>query len=150
MNLDRNHSKYCTKPSVISNEVHSGLCALNTVVGGKGVSVASELNAFSDEVVLRQVAQVCVNLFLGFCRAKLELQAMRSRKGISRRSSFKNPLLKCSIQFHMSGLRGVFAWKQKATTDAPDTQFTRIAESQAKKNHLAGWFFLLHFTTFWS
>jgi hypothetical protein len=25
---------------------------------------------------------------------------------------------------HMSGLRGLLVWKQKATTDAPDTQFS--------------------------
>lgn len=38
---------------------------------------------------------------------------------------------------HMSGLLGLFVWKQKATTDAPDTLFNCNTKSQAKKNHRA-------------
>ncbi|WP_157403813.1 hypothetical protein [Pseudomonas helleri] len=38
---------------------------------------------------------------------------------------------------HMSGLLGLFVWKQKAITDAPDTKFTRTTKSWAQKNHRA-------------
>ena len=38
---------------------------------------------------------------------------------------------------HMSGLPGLFVWKQKAITDAPDTQFNRNTKSRAQKNHRA-------------
>lgn len=34
----------------------------------------------------------------------------------------------------MSGLQGLFVWKQKATTDAPDTQFTLNTKLQAQKS----------------
>jgi hypothetical protein len=47
-------------------------------------------------------------------------------------------------EIHMPGLRGLFVWKPKATTDALGTQFKRNTKPQAKKNHLAGWFLQLH------
>ena len=52
---------------------------------------------------------------------------------------------------HMSGLQGLFVWKQKAITDAPDTQFTRNTKSRAQKNHRARVVFRAALTTkFWS
>ncbi|WP_143494846.1 MULTISPECIES: hypothetical protein [unclassified Pseudomonas] len=150
MNLDRDHSKDCAKPSVIGEKVHSGLRALNTVVGMEGKSITSEFNAFFDEAVLRQVAEICIDPLLCLRRAKIEVQAMRGRERVRLSCRLKNPLLKRSIQFHMSGLPGLLVWMQKAITDAPDTQFTRNTKSQAKKNHLAGWFFVLQIKTIWS
>ncbi|KPW26628.1 hypothetical protein ALO83_103830 [Pseudomonas cannabina pv. alisalensis] len=45
----------------------------------------------------------------------------------------------------MSGLRGLVVWKQKATTDAPDTK------SQAKKNQVLGLALSTAYNTkFWS
>ncbi|WP_300727365.1 hypothetical protein [Pseudomonas sp.] len=61
---------------------------------------------------------------------------------------FANYLVKAILPFdpvvnsllcvaHMSGLPGLFVWKQKAITDVPDTQFTRNTKSRAQKNHRA-------------
>ncbi|MFJ2456408.1 hypothetical protein ACIOWK_32690 [Pseudomonas protegens] len=121
MNLDRDHSKDCAKPSVIGEKVHSGLRALNTVVGMQGKSITSELNTFFDEAVLRQVAEVCVDPLLCLRRAKFDVKAVWSGEGVRLGCRLKNPFLKRSIQFHVSGLLGLLVWKQKATTDAPDT-----------------------------
>lgn len=121
MNLDRDHSEDSTKSSVIGQEVHSGLRALNTVVGMQGKSITGELNTFFDQAVLCQVAQVGVDPLLGLCRAKLDVKAVWSGEGVRLCCRLKNPFLKSSIQFHLSGLQGLFVWKPKPTTDAPDT-----------------------------
>lgn len=151
MNLDRHHTKDCAKSSVIGEEVHARLRALNAIVGGKGEPVARELNTFFDEPVLCQVAEVRVDSLLCLRRAKIEVQAMRGREWVRLSCRLKNPLLKRSIQFHLSGLLGLLVWKQKATTDAPDTQFTRNTKSQAQKSQVRGLALCAALTTkFWS
>lgn len=121
MNLDRDNPKDRAKAPVIGQEVHAGLRALNAVVGMQGKSISGELNTFFDEAVLCQVAEVRVDPLLCLFRSKLDVKAVRGREGVSLCRRLKNPLLKGSIQFHMSGLLGLLVWKQKATTDAPDT-----------------------------
>ena len=135
MNFDRDHSKDCAKTAIIGQEVHAGLRALNAVVGMQRKSITGELYTFFDESVLCQVAEVRVHSLLGLCRTKLDVKAVWSWEGVSLCRRLKNPLLKGSIQFHMSGLLGLFVWKQKAITDAPDTQFTRNTKSRAQKSH---------------
>jgi len=56
---------------------------------------------------------------------------------VDRGTNAIHPLNRVIHITHMSGLPGLFVWKQKATTDAPDTLFNCNTKSQAKKNHRA-------------
>ncbi|WP_152973762.1 hypothetical protein [Pseudomonas libanensis] len=151
MNLDRDYTQDRAEPSVIGEKVHSRLCALNAVIGGKGESVTCDLNTFFDEPVLCQVTEVRIDSLICLRRAKIEVQAMRGREWVRFSCRLKNPLLKRSIQFHLSGLLGLLVWKPKATTEGPDTQFTRNTKSQAQKSQVHGLALCAAFTTkFWS
>lgn len=121
MNLDRDRSENSAKTAIVFKKVHSRFGALNSVLSRQRMSVGSERNASMNEPVLTQVEKVGIDLFLRLSVGQIEIKAVRCREWVCRRCRLKNPLLKRSIQFHLSGLRGLFEWKQKANTDAPDT-----------------------------
>lgn len=116
MELNRHYSERGANASVVLKKVYPSRS--DTSLDESDTPVHCELYSAFNETLLFQVHQVVHAISLA-----VPLQVIRrvTSARIEVAQLFEKSTLQLPIQFHMSGLRGLFVWKQKATTDAPDT-----------------------------
>ena len=121
MKLDRDHSENRPDTAVIGNKVHAFLGAADATEIECRVSTTSQSNGFIHEAVLVEVDKVCNKVRLINLLLQLAPLFPSYAAWVFLCARLKNSFLKLPVQFHVSGLRGLFLWKAKAITDAPDT-----------------------------
>jgi len=121
VNPDRDDTQDGAETTVIDEKVHSILGAAHASKIKAVVPIYPHVNGLFHESMLVEVDEVRTERLFVDLVCEFIPALMRNEPRVSLGAGFKNALLKFSIQFHMSGLQGLFLWKAKATTDAPDT-----------------------------
>lgn len=122
MKLDSYDGECGTDSSVVFKEINppGGNSSLSDRAGS---AEGAKYRAAFDQTLLLQIHKV-VDAILLIVPGETVSGTALSRIKIS--ELFEKCSLQLSIQIHMSGLLGLFVWKQKATTDAPDAHMSEL------------------------